>query len=249
LQFEVPIDRGPGAPVLMIDGWVEYPYAQTVFGAWQAGIPYAPPTLEARDRAGRWHVVAAEFGYPAGMPRRMTLPLPALPPATTALRLRTTQEIYWDRVAIVYSEPLPAAVVHELTLVAATLRESGFAARLTGPQRTPSYDYARRAPLLDTRHPRGWYTRFGAVTALLGQADDAVAIFGPGEEVQLEFAAPDAPVARGWTRRLVLDAQGWCKDMDLYTKDGETVLPLPGRDTPARRRLHAQYNTRFEGGT
>ena len=61
----------------MIDGWVEYPYAQTVFAAWQAGAPYPAPTLEARDGDGRWHVVAREFGYPAGMPRRMTLPLAA----------------------------------------------------------------------------------------------------------------------------------------------------------------------------
>ena len=74
---------GPGAPVLMIDGWVEYPYAQTVFAAWQAGAPYLAPTLEARDGDGRWHVVAREFGYPAGMPRRMTLPLPPLPAGTT----------------------------------------------------------------------------------------------------------------------------------------------------------------------
>ena len=35
--------------------------------------------------------------------------LPPLPPGTTALRLRTSQEIYWDRIAIVYAEPLPDA--------------------------------------------------------------------------------------------------------------------------------------------
>ena len=70
-----------------------YPYAQTVFAAWQAEAAYQAPTLEARDQAGRWHVVAREFGYPAGMPRRMTFPLPLLPPETVALRLSTTQEI------------------------------------------------------------------------------------------------------------------------------------------------------------
>jgi hypothetical protein len=75
-----------------------------------------------------------------------------------------------------------------------------------------------------------------------------VAIIGPGEEVLLEFAAPDAPLPTGWTRRLVLDAKGWCKDMDLYTKDGETVAPLPGEDSEQRRTLHAKFNTRYEGG-
>jgi len=248
LEFDRPVDAGPGAPVLLIDGWVEYPYAQTVFAAWQATAPYQAPTLEARDRAGRWHVVAREFGYPAGMPRQMTFPLSGLPAGTRALRLTTTQEIYWDRLAVVYAEHAPDAVIRDLPLAAATLQRSGFARRTTGPQRTPHYDYDRRAPLFDTRHPRGWYSRLGEVAALVTEDDDAVAIFGPGEEIRLEFAAPDAPLPAGWTRRVVLDTKGWCKDMDLYTLDGDTVGPLPGRDTPARAALHAAFNTRYEGG-
>jgi hypothetical protein len=234
--------------VLMIDGWVEYPYAQTVFAAWQAGKAFAPPSLDARDAAGRWHTVAPDFGYPAGMPRRMALPLERLPAGTTALRLRTSQEIYWDRISVVYAEQAPAVVKRVLPLASATLSDSGFAARTTGPQRTPHYDYTRRAPLGDTRHPRGWYTRLGGVDPLVARADDAVAIFGPGEDVRLEFEAPADGVATGWTRRVVLEADGWCKDMDLYTKDGDTVAPLPGVETPARRRLHAALNTRYEGG-
>lgn len=248
LTFDQPLDRGPGRPVLMIDGWVEYPYAQTVFAAWQAGAAFEAPTLEARGGDGRWQVVAPDFGYPAGMPRRMTLPLPPLPAGTAALRLTTSQEIYWDRVAVVYDEPLPSAAVHELPLDVASLRESGFAQRTTGPQRTPAYDYDRRAPLWDTRHPRGWYTAFGDVAPLVSAADDALAIIGPGEEVMVEFTAPTAAPPAGWTRRLVLRARGWCKDMDLYTRDGDSVAPLPGEDTAARTRLHHAFNTRFESG-
>ena len=248
LEFDQAIDDGPGRPVLVLDGWVEYPYAQTVFAAWQANAPFAAPTLEARDRAGRWRAIAPEFGYPAGMPRRMTLPLPPLPAGTTALRLSTTQEIYWDRAAVAYTETAPQAVSHALPLTAATLRASGFAARTTGPQRTPFYDYDHRAPLWDTRHPRGWYTRFGDVMPLLSARDDATVVLGPGEEVLVEFAAPAAPPPAGWARRYVLKARGWCKDMDLYTRDGETVTPLPGRPSPARDALHARFNTRYEGG-
>lgn len=248
LEFDRPLDEGPGRPVLVLDGWIEYPYAQTVFAAWQANAPFAAPTLEARDRTGRWRAVAPEFGYPAGMPRRMSLPLPTLPAGTTALRLSTTQEIYWDRVAVAYAEAAPAAVSHTLPLVAATLRASGFAARTTGPQRTPFYDYDHRAPLWDTRHPRGWYTRFGDVAPLLATGDDATVVLGPGEEVLVEFAPPTAPLPAGWTRRYVLKARGWCKDMDLYTQDGDTVTPLPGQASPARDALHARFNTRYEGG-
>jgi hypothetical protein len=248
MVFERPIDRGPGRPVLLIDGWVEYPYAQTMFAAWQAGMAYEAPTLEARDASGRWHVVAREFGYPAGMPRQMAFPLPPLPPGTTALRLSTSQEIYWDRVAVVHQEPPPEVRRQVLPLRSASLEAVGFARRTQGPQRTPRYDDDRRAPLGDTRHPRGWYTAFGRVEPLVGDEDAAVAIFGPGEAVDVAFDVPRSGPPAGWSRVLVLELDGWCKDMDLYTRDGETIEPLPGADTPARRALHPRFNTRYAGG-
>ncbi len=246
--FDRPIDRGPGQPVLLIDGWIEYPYAQTVFAAWQAGAVYEAPTLEARDRHGRWHEVAPQFGYPAGMPRQMALPLPPLPAGTTALRLRTSQEIYWDRIAVVFSEPLPEVGRRVLPMRAARLESDGFAKRTTGPQRSPHYDDQARLPLDDTRHQRGWYTEFGSVDPLVADEDHAVAIFGPGEAVVLDFEAPQSSVPDGWTRRLVLELRGWCKDMDLYTLDGETIEPLPGNNTAARARLHPRFNTRYASG-
>jgi len=248
LTFDRAIDHGPGRPVLLADGWVEYPYAQTVFAAWQAGAVYDPPTLEARDRDGRWHVVAPQFGYPAGMPRQMALPLPPLPPGTTALRLRTSQEIYWDRISVVYAEKLPDARRQVLPMRAARLESDGFAKRTTGPQRAPHYDDRARLPLDDTRHQRGWYTEFGPVDPLVSDEDHAVAIFGPGEAVVLDFDAPPAAVRDGWSRHLVLELRGWCKDMDLYTLDGDTIEPLPGRNTAARARLHPRFNTRYASG-
>ena len=248
LTFDRPIDRGPGRPVLIVDGWVEYPYAQTVFAAWQAGAVYEAPTLEARDRHGRWHVVAPQFGYPAGMPRQMALPLPPLPAGATALRLRTSQEIYWDRIAVVYAEPLPEARRQVLPMRSAHLVSDGFAKRTTGPQRLPHYDDDARVPLDDTRHQRGWYTEFGNVDPLVAEEDHAVAIFGPGEAVVLDFEAPRSSAPQGWTRRLVLELRGWCKDMDLYTRDGETIEPLPGTMTAARARLHPSFNTRYASG-
>ena len=139
-------------------------------------------------------------------------------------------------------------IVEYSRLHAAGLQDVGFARRTTGPQRVPRYDYDARAPLDDTRHARGWYTEFGRVDELVAEKDGAVAIFGPGEEVHLEFAAPPEGPQEGWTRRLVLEARGWCKDMDLYTKDGETVEPLPGRATPARDALHRRFNTRYQAG-
>jgi hypothetical protein len=247
VEFDQPLEDGNGAPLLVLDGWIEYPYAQTVFAAWQAGAAYRAPTLEARDEAGRWTEVLREFGYPAGMPRQMTVPLARLPRGTWALRLSSSQEIYWDRIAVAYS--MAGAGVRHVRLAAtsARLNVSGFAARSTGPQRAPRYDYQRRLPLWDARHQRGWYTAVGPVEPLVAEEDGAVAIFGPGEEVHLEFAAPPPPPP-GWTRRIVLEVRGWCKDMDLYTRDGETVEPVPDVPSSDRERLHRLFNTRYAGG-
>jgi len=71
LEFGVDLDAFNGAPVLVADGWIEYPYSQTMFAAWQAHADYRAPTLEAKGADGRWRVLLREFGYPAGMPRRM----------------------------------------------------------------------------------------------------------------------------------------------------------------------------------
>jgi hypothetical protein len=259
MEFDAPIAGAGGtgdvAPTLLIDGWIEYPYSQTMFAAWQARAAYRPPTLEARGADGRWVEVLHEFGYPAGMPREMSVPIPVgkLPAGTAALRLRTTQEIYFDRIAVAYAEPCPQAKRIVLPLASSRLAEVGFAARANGPQRRPRYDYDRRAPLQDQRHQDGFYTTFGAVDELVGRADGALAIFGPGEEVHLEFAALRDPPP-GWSRRLVLELAGWCKDADLYTKDGQTLDPLPAPQGASadevRRRdaLNARFNTRYRSG-
>ena len=187
LEFGVPI-RAHGA-VLVADGWIEYPYSQTVFAAWQAGLRYRPASLEARGRDGKWRTVAAEFGYPAGMPRTMTLPLPDLPAGTDALRLSSNMEIYWDRLRVVMEEPLPIAMPPARRPLAARVGRTGFAKRTTGPQRVPHYEYEARAPYWDAKYQRGFYTSFGEAVELISDIDSTVAIIGSGEEIHLEFRA------------------------------------------------------------
>ena len=247
--FDQSLTVPEGEPILVADGWIEYPYSQTMFGAWQAGADYVAPTVEARGADGRWRTVLEQFGYPAGMPRRMSVPLKDLPPGTDRLRITTNQEIYWDRLAVAFAETPPELSRHVLAIKAADVRRSGFAERRTGPQRQPYYDYDRRAPFWDTRHQAGMYTQFGPAVELVSTADGAMAIFGPGEELHIEFdATGPAPLPEGWTRYLVLDARGWCKDMDLYTRDGATIGPLPGTRGERAAALHEKYNTRYEAG-
>jgi hypothetical protein len=250
MRFPQPLDQATGIPMLLIDGWVEYPYSQTVFAAWQAGRSYTAPTLEIRGADGDWHALLQEFGYPAGMPRQLAVPLRDLPAGTRELRLRTNMEIYWDRIAIAYAEAPPDMLRTDLSLQSARVEPMGFPQRSTRAQRIPDYDFAQRKPYWDTRHAAGYYTRFGGATELVAGIDDAVAIIGPGEAVHLEFTAPDRPGPDGWSRRLVLETNGWAKDMDMYTRDGTTVAPLPstGAMSAIRQALHSRYNTRYRSG-
>ncbi len=245
MEFEEILQEGA---TMVMDGWVEYPYSQTMFAAGQAGAAFRAPTIEARGADGVWRVILKEFGYPAGMPRQMSVPLGELPAGTTMLRISTNMEVYWDRLFVVYPQEVASVVRTAMTPVKAEVLRSGFALRTTGEQRLPGYSYTDRSPFWDTRYPTGYYTAFGDCLELVVEADSGLAIIGPGEEIHLEFG-DDLPELRpGWTRRYVLEVEGWCKDMDLYTKDGGTLGPLPGEDSAVRRGLHKRFNTRFESG-
>jgi len=253
LSFDAPLPAAgdPAAPLLLvIDGWVEYPYSQTAFAAWQAGERYRSLSVDARPAGGEWTTVLEELGYPAGMPRRMSVPLPALPDGARELRLRTNQEIYLDRVSLVRALALPEMRRHPLPLAAARVEQPGFARRDTVAWRRPVYRFGERAPFWDTRYPRGFYTALGPVLPLVRAHDDGLAVFGPGEALDLAFSddAPSPPA--GFTRRFVLEARGFAKDMDLYTRSGGRVDPLPTTGAPSgpAERLNARFNTRYRAG-
>lgn len=251
LEFDEVINPPGSNPVMLAYGWVEYPYSQTGFAAWQAGADYRPPSLYAYA-AGEWQSVHQQFGYPAGMPREMSMALEALPAETTALRLVGNWEVYWDLIAVVDAQPAPAEARHwQQPIVEARMAKTGFARRDTMAQQLPYYDYNDRSPFWDTLYPKGYYTSLGPVEPLVVEANNAFAIVGPGEELHLEFDAPSPLTDEGWQRRVVLEVRGFAKDMDLYTLDGETVGPLPyteGVDSSQRDALHARYLKRFQGG-
>lgn len=250
LDFGKVINPTGAQPVLWASGWVEYPYSQTVFAAWQAGADYRPPSLSA-FHDGQWSLVYEQFGYPAGMPREMTLPLMDLPANTTKLKIEGNWEVYWDALAIIEAEPMPPeTMVHVLTPREARLAKTGFARRDTLAQRRPYYDYEDRSAFWDTHYQSGYYTALGPVMELVEHQNNAFVIVGPGEELHLEFDAPDQ-VMQG-ERVVVLETRGYAKDKDLYTLTGETVGPLPYTagvgDRNVRDKLHERYMTRYQGG-
>jgi tetratricopeptide (TPR) repeat protein len=260
LQREQQIDillaqpLGAGQYALLGNGWVEYPYSQTLFAAWQAGAGYRSYSLDLGDGQGGWREAYAQFGYPAGMPREFSLPLPSSEQPIASLRLRGNLEVYLDRLQIVRVEAAPDGVSHQaVPPSSARMERIGFPRRAVLESKRPDYDFSRRSPFWDTRYPEGAYTDFGPVQALLEAVDDGFAIVGPGDALDLAFPAPADP-PEGYRRVLVLEVRGYAKDMDLYTRDGGTLDPLPqtqGVDAELRAqgaRLNQQFNRRFQGG-
>lgn len=239
---------------LVGDGWVEYPYSQTLFAAWQARADYRSYSLDLRDASGRWGEAYAQFGYPAGMPREFALPLPPRASPVDALRLRGNLEVYLDRLRLVRLQPAPKGLRHQVVSPAfARMERIGFPRRHSHAGKRPDYDFSSRTAFWDTRYPEGSYTDFGPVEPLLEAIDDGFAIVGPGDALDLAFEAPVNP-PDGYRRVLVLEVRGYAKDMDLYTRDGGTLGPLPetpGIDPAMRARgdaLNRQFNQRFQAG-
>jgi hypothetical protein len=223
-------------PVLFLHGWVDFEYASTNYAAHQAGIVLTPPVLEMEGEDGLFAPVLEPMGFPAGMPRMMTVDLrPLAPLRSRRIRIRTNMRVFWDQAYIAEplseSEPEKTVRRHEIALSGAHLHRRGFPREHSPDGRAPKiYDYS----IMDNTQPfkvaSGNYTRFGRVTELLTRTDDRFVIFGRGEEVTLEFPVKGLPaVPRRWTRSFLLYATGYSKDMDPYTAFGDTVEPLPFR--------------------
>ncbi len=250
IEFSHALDQYSGDAYLVIDGWVEYPYSQTSFASWQAGASYRAPTIEIERPDGNWEILLDQFGYPAGMPRQMSVPLGNNLEGVKKIRISTNQEIYWDKIFIAFSQKCSEVERIELKLDRAILEEIGFPERTEKPQHLPYYDFSNRKPLWDTRTLEGNYTRLGKVKELINKKDNALAIFRAGEGISMEFIEPEFPVKTGWSRVIVLETNGWCKDMDLYTKDNETLAPIPssGKIDKVAKKLQKKYNIRYLNG-
>jgi Flp pilus assembly protein TadD len=246
--------------ILLLYGWVEYPYSSTGFAASQAGIHLRAPSIQVL-RDGRWIELFREVGYPAGLEHMMTLDVTGkILPGDRSIRIASNMEIYWDRIFL--AENLGGAVLSlkEMAAASADLHYLGYPHEYSPDGRHPNlYDYSNLDTAAAWKLMAGDYTRFGEVAPLLQQADDCYVIMGRGEELTLCFPA-DAfgPVPEGRRRTFVLKTDSFCKDMDLYTAYPDTVEPLPFHamsgypygpgehypDNEQTRQYRRHYNTR-----
>ena len=233
---------------LLMSGWVEYGYSQTMFAAWQAGKVAQAPTIE-YFHDGQWKTILSQFGYPAGMPRVATVPL-NIPEKTNKIRIRTNMEIYFDELALFQSKQANDVVSHKLRLTDARLFQLGYPKRTDNEQRVPSYDMNNVQPFWDTRYMKGAYTRLGDVNELVQNKDNALAIIGAGESIELSFKDELPELQEGFKRYFLLKFHGWAKDMDILTHNGETLEPIPssGNVSAKSKKLNQKYNTRYQSG-
>ena len=251
---------------LLLHGYIEYFSASSMYAAWQSGLKPEPPMLEAQMPDGSWKTVLRDMGFPAGLPRTITVDLTGkLPPGVHRLRVATNLQIYWDQI-LVDNGPDGTDQIRrtELPLALSTLEFRGYPQQLEG--KTPgdlTYRYDRISRTGPFARQRGEYTHYGKVTPLLTKVDDHFVIFGSGEEIDAEFRADVLPALPAhWKRDYFFYANGFVKDMDFYEASPFTVDKMPFHKMksypyskaqnypmgPAAVQYRLQWNDRFDSG-
>jgi hypothetical protein len=217
--------------ILYLYGWVEYTYSHVNYAAYQAGLQMRSPWIEVPGPDGEWQSILDELGFPAGLPRMMTLDVSSLPICRNGrFRIRTNMEVFWDQIFMAEDVSGDEMIeVHELRPVKADLRFLGYPREYSPDGADPTlYDYHRVDQGVPFKNLTGTFTRFGNVLPLLERVDDQFVVMARGEEIALEFDAGALPdLAPGSARTFVLHVDGYCKDMDLYTAFPYTVEPMP----------------------
>lgn len=251
----------PGKPlVLAMTGWLQYGDAsRNIAMSQNPALTIISPTLFAESASQGWMPVDLVVGMPAGKTKTILCDLTGkLPADARRLRLATTFEIRWDRVALFERSPLRNAQFHRMAPTVAQLRWRGFSeirSRRPGHPTTPDYDNVSEYPPWRTT-PQGWCTRYGDVLDLVMARDGRLAIVNAGDALALQFdAAGLPPVQAGMVRSFFFYSVGWDKDADHNVVEGDTVDPLPTEDlSNARETLEDEddwqlrYNTRWVPG-
>jgi tetratricopeptide (TPR) repeat protein len=236
------------APVLTLTGWLQYGDASTNIALSQgAGEIVVPTTLEMESITGSWEVVDVTIGVPAGKTKTIAIDLTdKLVPGARRLRLRTSFEVRWDRIALLERLPESALEIHTLQPTSAQLQPRGFSdirSRAANHPSTPDwYTVFERPPWRTT--PEGWMTRFGDVEALVTHRDAQLVLLNGGDALELRFAASGLPsLQRERTRTFFFYSVGWDKDGDHNVVGGDKVEPLPVAAEDDDWRI--RYNTRW----
>ncbi|MEX0647919.1 MAG: FG-GAP-like repeat-containing protein [Balneolaceae bacterium] len=225
-------DEGSEEPLwLVLSGWLR-PTDSSLNLALSQGKIAPPKGLEVRiaDGNGGWFILHEDYGFPAGKLKSILLDLEEVfpDPEDRRIRLTTTSEIYWD--AIQYAEKTDPEEIIEMPLEPGKmeLRYRGYSEWSRADSTSPKLPYYEgiSGTAQRWRDLTGFHTRFGDVSELLEKVDDRYVIMNAGDEMVVQFTAPEEP-REGWTRSFVFVSDGWEKDGDYNTGASATVAPLP----------------------
>jgi hypothetical protein len=232
VELELPEDAPRTGPLYLIGDGFLHPWDDTITMARSQGSSPVPEDLsiEVPDRAGHWVTARNHLGIPAGRLKTVVFDLTGLfrEGAPRKLRLRTSMEVYWDRLAWAVGLPNEQVRTQRLSLSDAELRYRGFSLVTQASPSSPElahYDILA-ATGQQWRNLEGYYTRYGDVRELLEKIDDRIVIVNSGDELRMRFPAVPPPAA-GWTRDYVFIGDGWMKEGDYNFQFSRTVLPLP----------------------
>jgi len=250
--------------VLLMHAWIDYADSTSNLAASQAGVNLVPPYLQVLDDKGRWVTAIENMGFPAGLPKTMTVDLTGRFRNAKDRRVKivTNMRIYWDRILVSTDSGQERIRTVDLGLRAGALCFGGYPREVTPDSRKPKlYDYGHRSQTSPWKSHAGAYTRYGDVSELLRESDNRYVIMRHGDEITLDFdAAAAPPPGPGWTRSYLVYASGFGKDMDLNSAFPDTVEPLPFHGMPGYpyrtpfprsqrwTEYHREYNTRIVPG-
>jgi tetratricopeptide (TPR) repeat protein len=240
--------------LLVMTSWIDYADSSSNLAASQAGAKLIPPYLQVLDAHGEWVTVLESTGFPAGLPKAMTLDLTGkfLNEKDFRVKIVTSMRIYWDQILVdTYEAPAPPRTT-VLESAKANLAFYGYPREVKPDGKLPPmYDYDQRATDGPWKNHLGHYTRYGEVKPLLKAKDDMYVIMRHGDEITVEFEAKKLPsLPEGWARTFLIYAAGFGKDMDLNSANADTVGPLPTHsgesypDSGPHGKYQKKYNTR-----
>ncbi len=247
--------------LLLMNAWIDYADSTSNLAASQAGVRLIAPSLQVVNEKGEWVTALQDMGFPAGLPKTMTVDLTGkfLNKTDYRVRILTNMRIYWDQILVDTYGGTSASRVASLDAAKATLRWAGYPREYSPDGRKPMlYDYSTRDETAPWKSHAGNYTRYGDVTPLVREKDDMYVVMRNGDEITLDFDARGlTPLPEGWTRTFLVYADGFGKDMDLNSAFPDTVEPLPYHgmrgypkaapypNDPSHREYLRKYDTRY----
>jgi hypothetical protein len=260
---EIKLDLGEiseESAFLLMHAWIDYADSTSNLAASQGRTKLIPPYLQVQNQEGEWVTVLERMGFPAGLPKTMTVDLSGRFLSDSRLvRIVTNMKIYWDQILVEIGQQRSDYQLNRLAPTSANLHFKDFPSFVSPDGRRPKVYLYDQATTAEWKVHLGAYTRYGEVVPLLKKLDDMFVITRSGDEIEIVFEVAELPQPkRGWVRDYLIYVDGFGKDMDPNSAAPYFLGPLPFHgmsrfpysadesypDSEAHRKYLREWNTR-----